>query len=288
MTLFSMKIPLIALLLAITIFISGCVKYEKYEVTAEDVLKEALEKYNSTSYEVTIVSYIVSEDKSFENYQKRVGHGIFKGSKFKIVGKERTVVSNGSVMWIYWNVTKHLIINDFSKSNEKPKEGFTKLFLDLLNNYDLKLKITPNYYIINGTSKVKYYPIKSKTVWIDKKTLMPLKVESKYDLNKLNLTYVTEYKNLKFRKFNDSIFNVTPPKAQEFMRSFYFQKIRDARKRVNFTIIKPSYTAGCKFKGVGVIEQSNTSSVVLYYLHQKHQERQRQEECVLIIFESPT
>ncbi|RLI78477.1 hypothetical protein DRP05_07140 [Archaeoglobales archaeon] len=274
-----MKLPwLMALLLVITL-ISGCIEYKRYEITAEDVLKDALEKCNSTSYEVTILSYILPKDENFENQgvKQKIGHGAFKGSnKFKIEDEEKIVVSNGSVMWIYWNATKHLIINDFSKSDEKPKGEFTKIFLDLLNNYDLNLRTTPNYYIINATSRINY-PIKSKTVWIDKKTLMPLKVESKYELDELNLTYVTEYKDLKFREFNDSIFNVTPPKVKEFMRSFYFQKIEDAQKKVNFTIVEPSYTAGCKLKGVNVIEQRDKNAVVLLY----------RGKCLLFVFESP-
>ncbi|RLI74252.1 hypothetical protein DRO97_06130 [Archaeoglobales archaeon] len=277
-----MRLLVLLLILSIALTVSGCIKYKKYEYTPEEILKGALEKYNSTSYEVTIISYIVSKDKSSENYQKKIECGIFKGSKFKIESNSSIVVSNGSVMWVYRNDTKNMVIGDFSKSDEKPKEGFTKLLLDLLDNYKLNLRITPDYYIINGTSKAKYHPIRLKTVWIDKRTLMPLKVESNYEFDKLNLTYVTEYKNLKFEEFDDSIFNVTPPKAQVVMRSYYFQKIEDVQKKVNFTIIEPTYTAGYKLKGINAIKQSGMSCVVLYY------QRHYQKKCFLLIFESPT
>ena len=253
------------LLLAIVASLLGCVDHEN----VKDVLNESLKRCNNNSYEVTIVKKIAIEDRSLKT--QKVERGIFKGNKFKIFDERYSVVSNGSIVWMYDNKTGLLIVDDYSRSNEKPKNIFASLILRLMNCSSLSMNVTNDSYIVTGVNK------EAVKVWIDRKTFIPRKSEVKSNFYGFNVTYITVFENLTFRKVDESEFNVTFPKV-DVIRVTHLQKIDDARKKLNFTIIA-IHNPDFNLERIDVIERKGFKAVALQYLGL--------DGCHLTVIETP-
>ncbi len=251
----------LTLLIAATLIV-GCT-----QMSAKEIAKKMEEKYKAVKdMEGTMVTTIYVNGKKIVRVTK---FAMKKPDKYWSDSENYTVVSNGTVMWIYDKKRNEVTIMKLPK--KKPKFDYGELIEDLMNNTNVKLlgseKVSGrDCYVIEAIPKTKTLCIKEK-LWIDKEYWYPLKIESDY--GKLKLTM--EYKDVKFNTgISDSLFEFKPPKGAKVVEQKLFTPpkkltLEEAQKRVNFTITVPKYTAGFKFDYAYVFKFDGREMVSLYY-----------------------
>ncbi len=251
----------LALLMVATLIV-GCT-----QMSAEEIAKKMEEKYKAVKdMEGTMVTTIYVNGKKIVSVTK---FAMKKPDKYWSDSENYTMVSNGTVMWIYDKKRNEVTIMKLPKK-KKPKFDYGELIEDLMNNTNVKLlgseKVSGrDCYVIEVIPKNKTFYVEQK-LWIDKEYWYPLKIESDY--GKLKLTI--EYKDVKFNTgIPDSLFEFKPPKgAKVIEQKFTLPKkltFEEAQKQVNFTIIAPKYTAGFKFNYAYVFKFDGREMVSLYY-----------------------
>ncbi len=118
----------------------------------------------------------------------------------------------------------------------------------------------------------------SQNMWIDKESLIPVRIDINFGDYKSRVEYTNIFVNT---DVNDNEFEFTLPKGARVIEPSTTLPnqvgIEEAQKSVNFTILKPSYCAGYQFAGVTVLGYGN--SVYLTY---------SKEGNVLTIFQTPS
>jgi len=249
--------------LLVAALIVGCT-----QMSAEEVAKKVEEKYKAIKdMKGTVVITTEFQGKKTVTVTK---FAMKKPDKYWSDSENYTMVSNGTVMWIYDKNKNVVTVIKLSPKMEKPKFDYGELIKDLMKKNEVKFlgseKVSGrDCYVIEVIPKNKTFYVEQK-LWIDKEYWYPLKIETNF--GKFNSTI--EYKDVKFNTgIPDSFFEFKPPKGAKVIE----QKItlpkkltlEEAQKQVNFTIITPKYTAGYKFDYAYVFKFGSREMVSLHY-----------------------
>jgi len=256
-----MKKILIGLLLATLLL--GCT-----QMSAEQIAKQMQKKYSSIKdMKGTMVVTEPGKVYSF-SFEK-------KGNKWRIDGRNGTTVCNGSVTWMYDKQSNKYRIMGATKLVILPFFDYERALKYLLEKYKLKLlgeeRVSGrDCYVIEAKPKEEsYYLVK---LWVDKEFWYPIKIEVNHETHSgSNRTYTIEYRDVKFNTgIPDKEFEFVPPEGAKMVRVRSpppppppVLTIEQAQKRVNFTIIRPKYTAGYNFSYAKI--RYNSQGVTLYY-----------------------
>ena len=251
----------LAVLLVATL-IAGCA-----QMSAEDIAKKMEEKYKAIKdMKGEMVTTVYVQGKKIVRVTK---FAMKKPDKFWSDSENYTIVSNGTVMWIY-DKKKNIVTETKLPKTNRPKFDYGELIKDLMSKNNVKLLGSEKVYgrdcyVIEATPKNRTFYVKQK-LWIDKEYWYPLKIESDCGLFKTTI----EYKDMKFNTgIPDSFFNFKPPEGVKVVeKKVMLPKkltMEEAQKRVNFTIITPRYTAGYKFEYAYVFKYDGNEEVILHY-----------------------
>lgn len=247
----------VLIVLTITTIFLACI-----QLSAEQIVEKMKEKYNSTKDMKGVMIVTTNLGKQQTQTTK---FAMKKPNKWKTEDENILTISNGKTMWIYDKQK-----NEVAKFNlpevKQPEFDYGKIVKDMLEKYDIELvgedKISNrNCYVIELKPKGKDYFINQK-LWVDKEYWYPLKIEINYG----NFSSTVEYKNVEFNAgISDEEFEFKPPEGAKIVEKELKLPekltIEEAQKRVNFTILKPRYTAGFTFDYAMVFE----GFVQLYY-----------------------
>ena len=255
------KLALCIVFLVLGALVLGCT-----QMNARNIAKMAEEKYKT----VKDMKGTMVVTTNFLG-KKKVGvikFAMKKPDKYWSDSENNTIVSNGTVMWIYDKKRNEVIKINLPK--EKPKFDYGELIKDLMKKNKVKLlgseKVSGRgCYVIKAIPKNKTFYVEQK-LWIDKEYWCPLKIEINY--GKFNSTI--EYKDVKFNTgIPDSLFEFKPPKGAKVVEQEITPPkkltLEEAQKQVDFTIIVPKYTAGFKFNYAYVFKFGGREMVSLYY-----------------------
>ncbi len=261
------KLALCIVFLVLGALVLGCT-----QMNARNIAKMAEEKYKT----VKDMKGTMVVTTNFLG-KKKVGvikFAMKKPDKYWSDSENNTIVSNGTVMWIY-DKKKNEVTKIKLPHIKRPKFDYGKLIEEMLKGNDVKLLGSEKVggrdcYVIevipkNRTFYSKTLHITSK-LWIDKEYWYPLKIELNY--GKFSITI--EYRNVKFNTgIPDSFFEFKPPEGAKVVeRKISMPKkltLQEAQKQVNFTIITPEYTAGYKFDYAYVSKFGKVETVSLHY-----------------------
>jgi outer membrane lipoprotein-sorting protein len=227
-------------LLILVLPLLGCT-----QLTAEEIAKEMQKRYESIkdmSGEIVVVTNYGGKE---EVYKAKFW---MKGNKHRGDDGKTLTVSNGSVVWIYDREKNELVRMNFS--GEKPQFDYGRIIEELLKSYNIKLlgeeKIDDREcYVIEAEPKAGGAKMK---MWVDKEYWYPLKTEMTIE----DIKTTVEYRNVSFNSgLSDDLFEFTPPENAKIVEKTFEMPekltIEEAQQRVNFTIVKLSYTAGFEF-----------------------------------------
>ncbi len=269
---------LLLVLLLLGVFVLGCT-----HMSPKDIAKKMEEKYKAIKDMEGIM--VIKINIGGKKFVDTIRFAMKKPNKYWSDSNMTTIVSNGTVMWIYDKKRNEVTIMKLPKV--KPRFDYEKFIELILKSNDVKLlgveKVSGREcYVIEVVPKNKSAFIEKEKLWIDKEFWCPIKVET---FTKIG-TSTFEYKDLKFNTgIPDSFFEFKPPKgakivkgsSSKFLSNLTIKTIGEAQKKVNFTILVPKYTAGYEFNGARVLKFGSKETVILYY---------KKNGNVLDIFES--
>jgi outer membrane lipoprotein-sorting protein len=217
------------------------------QLTAEQIAEEMKKRYEAL--QDMSGEFIVTTDFGGKKESYRAKFWMKMPNKYRSEDENTLVVSNGSMMWVYDRVRNEVTKIEINAS-ERPQFDYGAIVEELLESYDVKLLGEEEIggrscYVIEAKSKGMAL---SQKLWVDKEFWYPLRIEMGFE----NFTSVVEYRNVSFNTgLNDDLFEFTPPEGAKIIeKEFKLPEkltIEEAQKKVNFTIIKPSYTASYKF-----------------------------------------
>ena len=184
---------------------------------ANEIIKEVKKEYDDIKTfhaEFTQMFHWILAD----NINEQHGTIWLKGKeKFKIVTEDQTIVSNGKTIWTYSQFNNQVIIDDLEKSGEDirlPKDLFFKYSEQYKPSYvDRETVFNQECDVLELTAKTEDIFIKYMKMWINKKTLIPIKI-LQIDLNKNENTYFL--KNIELNKpLEDNFFDYKIPDSVE-------------------------------------------------------------------------
>ena len=249
---------LVALLIGALVL--GCT-----QMSAEEIAKKVEEKYNAIKDMKGTV--VITTEFQGKRRVEVIKFAMKKPDKYWSDSDNYTMVSNGTVMWIYDKSRNEVI--KINLPEKKPKFDYGELIKDLMKKNEIKLlgseKISGrDCYVIEVIPENKTFYVEQK-LWIDKEYWYPLKIEINY--GEFNSTI--EYKDVKFNRIPDSFFEFKPPKGAKVIEREITPPrkltLEEAQKQVNFTIIAPKYTAGFKFDYAYIFKSGSREMVSLYY-----------------------
>ncbi len=254
------------ILLVLTVLLAasllGCA-----QMSAKEIAKKVVEKYES----IKDMKGVMVEIMNF-NGKRRVEVVEFamkKPNKYWSNSKNMTIVSNGSVLWVYDKRKNEVYMIRLNGVKRRPKFDYGRIVEELMKSNEIKLLGTGTVagrkcYIIEVKPKNVTFSGK-EILWIDEKYWYPLKIEISYG----PLSYTIIYKSIEFNTYiPDSLFNFKPPKGAKVVRKVLPPKkltLKQAQRLVNFTILVPSYTAGYRFKYAYVFKSNGKEMVMMYY-----------------------
>jgi len=237
------------------------------QMSAEEIAKKMEEKYDAIK-DMKGTMVITTEFQGEKQIQV-INFSYKKPNKWRSEDANSTIVSNGSVVWIYDKRKNEVIITKLPET-KKPEFDYGKIIEDLLEKNDVKLLgvenvLGRNCYVIEVTPKNKTFYVKQK-LWIDKEFWYPIRIEINYG----EFNSIIEYRNIQFNTgIRGEEFEFKPPEGAKIIeKEFKLPKkltIEEAQKLVNFTIINPTYTAGYEFNYAMVFKFGGTEKVSLYY-----------------------
>jgi len=247
----------VLLSLLVAILLLGCA-----QLTAEQIAEKMKEKYDSVK---DMRGTMIVTTNFGELRTHTVKFEMKKPDKFRSEDENVLTISNGKMMWIY-----HKQKNEVTKLSlpeiKQPEFDYGKIVKDMLEKYDVKLvgeeKVSGrDCYVIELKPKDEDYFTDQK-LWVDKQYWYPLKMEMNYE----NFSSTIEYRDIEFNVgISDEEFEFKPPEGAKIVEKELKLPekltIEEAQKRVNFTILKPRYTAGFTFDYAMVFE----GFVQLYY-----------------------
>jgi outer membrane lipoprotein-sorting protein len=253
----------------LVVLLVGCT-----QPTPEEIVEKMQEKYESIKdmKGEMVVTTIVDGGK--ESYA--IKFEMKKPNKWKSEDDNMLTVSNGKTMWVYYKQKREVTKLSLPEIKQ-PEFDYGKIIRNMFEEYDVKLlgeeKVSGrDCYVIEMKPKNESYFVNQK-LWVDRDYWYPIKIE----INFGNFSSTVEYRNIEFNTgIEDGNFEFIPPKGVKVIeKEFKLPEkltIEEARKRLNFTIVTPKYTAGFNFSHAIVINDM----VQLYY---------KRGEDVLIISE---
>ena len=250
-------------LLILGVLLVGCT-----QMSPKEIAKKMEKKYNAIKdMKGTMV---ITMDIRGKKISETIRFAMKKPNKYWSDSNTTTIVSNGTVMWIYDKKRNEVTMLKLPKT--KPKFDYGKFIESVLKSNDVKLLGSDSVngrdcYVIEVIPKNKSVLIEKEKIWIDKKYWCPIKIET---ITKVGST-TFEYRDLKFNTgIPDSLFEFKPPKGAKIVRGLttFLRSnltIEEAQKEVNFTILVPRYTAGYEFDGARVMKFGGKEIVILYY-----------------------
>jgi len=248
--------------LVLATLLLGCM-----QLSTEDIAKQMQEKYEKMK-DMKGTMVLTTEFQG-EKQIYVLNFSYKKPDKWRSEDENSITVSNGSVMWRYNKQMNEVVITELPKTPEKPEFDYGKIVKDMLDKYEIKLigeeNIGRDCYVIEAKPKEETFLVKQK-LWIDKEFWYPIKIETNF--GEFNSTI--EYRDVEFNSgISDKEFEfVVPESAKVVEKEFKLPEkltIEEAQQRVNFTIIKPKYTAGYEFSHAMVLKFAEKESVSLYY-----------------------
>lgn len=245
------KLTILALLLSI--MVTGCID----EMTVEKIATHTQEKYESVDdFKATM---IVTTNVQGAEERDKVDISIKKPNKFKSEDKKRGIitVSNGKVTWVYDVKKGEATKASLEGSGSMPDFDYGQIISSLLINNDVTLVGEDKLggmscYVIEASPKKETYLIRQR-IWIDKKYWFPIRIETDFGDFKSSV----EYTNISINSgISDDEFEFVPPEGVKIVEpeiSFLDQlSMEEAQNSVNFTILKPSYTADYNLMGANI------------------------------------
>ena len=251
------RLKLFLIVTLATVLLLGCT-----QMSAEEIAKKMQEKYDSINDYKGIQRIIMEMDGKIDVFENEF---VFKKpNKIWIYNKktDTLLVSNGNKMWMYDKRNNTVTVINMTPIQQETNPDYGELVRDILEKFDVELlgseKVSgKDCYVLKLKPKKNVIYNMSMKMWVDKEYWFPLKTQ--ISMKGMNMT--TEYINIE--EFNtgisDEFFEFKPPKnakiitQQEFG---LFSSIEEAQKHVQFRILTPKYTAGCKLNSVSVINQS--------------------------------
>ncbi len=249
----------------------GCVQ----QISTEEIAKKLKERYESIK-DMSGKIVITTEIDEMK-FTRHVNFSIKMPDKYRSEDENAIVVSNGSVVWIYDKRLNEVRILKLQKA-KKPEFDYGRFIEDMMEEFNVEYLGTGrvgdrNCYILKLTPKkwnalVDYYKL-----WIDDEFWYPIKIETIGRGLKITL----KYEEIEFNTgLSDEVFEFKIPSSAKVVKVKFPKKltIEEAQKRVNFTILKPNYTAGYEFSYAVVFkdcvfliyERGSKSLVVSEYL----------------------
>ncbi len=261
--------------LVLVVMGAGCIGMAS--MSAGSIAQKMQEKYNTIKdYQGTVVVTTVANGNSKvteSNLKEK------KPDKILLINKETgsVTVSNGTTVWTYLPKKNEVLIMKLSK-REEPRIGFGTLIKNMMKRFNIKLLGTGKIagrdtYILELLPKNKTEEsLGTEKLWVDQKYWMPLKIEMNMTVLNKTTQIIILYKNIKFNtNIPDSDFQFTVPKGAKVVNLGNLipksMTLREAQKKVNFTILTPSYMPeGYKFDNAMVISGfKNEKNVFITY-----------------------
>jgi outer membrane lipoprotein-sorting protein len=249
---------LIIIIFLFIIVTSGCLSATTNLVDAKKIIIHAQEKYESTNVlRATMVSITNYQG---EEVTRQIDFLFKKPNKYKCVNQAEnlTLISNGTVAWMYNSTNSGVTIKHLENSKEIPDFDYGMFLKNLLVDNDVKLieekeLFGKHCYVIEAIPK-NVTSIISQDVWIDKESSIPIKIDKNYRIYNSSIEYinVSVNENVSDNEFEfdipTGVKNVDPEVLTQLI------SVEEAQKSLNFTIMKPSYSAGYQLKGATIIK----------------------------------
>ncbi|AKB41103.1 outer membrane lipoprotein-sorting protein [Methanosarcina mazei] len=257
--------------LAIMIFLlnivaSGCLENTNDKPNVEEIIDHTQEKYESIDvFQATIIS---TTNFQGEEVVQEMDFLFKKPKEYKCVHKAEnlTTVSNGEVVWMYNSNKGEVTVGHLEDSEGFPDFDYGILFKDLTKTNNLSLiedmeSSGKSCYVIEAMPKNKTSII-SQDIWIDKESWIPIRIDRDFGDYKSRV----EYTNISVNAdVSDNEFEFTLPKDAKIVEPNTWLpnqiSMEEAQESVNFTILKPSYSAGYQFIGATVSKYADSVSL---------------------------
>jgi len=170
------------------------------------------------------------------------------------------------------NKTEHAIFKLPDKFRREVESDFESLSVSngtITWNYDELLNIAIKTEAVRENLEKRGFARWVEKVWIDKEQLYLVKLKGKtiiqFRRGEEEFSWTTEYREIKFNvRVSDEVFSFTPPRDAKIVSLTLFSSIEEAQKFVNFTVLKPSYTAGYEFEFATVIKDESEAIELSY------------------------
>ncbi|MDD3041642.1 MAG: outer membrane lipoprotein-sorting protein [Methanosarcinaceae archaeon] len=248
----SRKALFVLLLIALTLFISGC----QENMSAEEIatkMQEKEEGIEDYSYTMYMTTYLNGE-KAMESEMATMYR---KPNLMKSIGKEGdeevTVVSDGEFVWSYNPGTNMVTKIKLPDTGESPEINYLAIVQDFLNESEVSLPGTEEIdgrpaYLLELSPKENEQLIGKTKVWVDKETWMPTRIEL-YD-NRESLISEVELRDLEINTgIPESEFVFEVPEGAE-IKNLDLEKdfeapeklsLEEAKAESSFEILLPEY-----------------------------------------------
>ncbi len=248
------------------IMASGCLEDTNDKPTVEEIMYYTQDKYESIDvFKATMIS---TTNFQGEEVAQEMDFLFEKPNKYKCVNKVEnfTTISNGEVVWMYNSDKGEVTVEDLEDPKRILGFDYGMIFKDLTITNDMSLigneKLSgKSCYVIEAIPKNKTAII-SQDIWIDKESWIPVRIDRDFGDYKSRVEYINISVNT---NVSDNEFEFTLPvdaKIVEPNVSLPNQiGIEEAQESVNFTILKPSYSAGYQFNGATVSKYADSVSL---------------------------
>ena len=245
----------------------------QHGLSAKEIAEKMKEKYAKVHDYSADVFYSIRVGGKTVNFTMRY---VFERPNKVYVYNERTgnvIVSNGKVMWEYIRSANKVYV--YNVTNESEMDRLGAIVESVLNGYDVKVKGTADFegrkcYVLELKPKTNL-PVQNVEVWVDTNYWLPVKLSFETDTPFGRTLTVVEYRNLTVNKgVNESLFKFKVPEGAEVVKEETggmekYESFEEAQKHVNFTLLRPKYTAGFELEEVGVMNFNGTQLVTARY-----------------------
>lgn len=249
--------------LFISVLLLGCA-----QMSAEDIAKNMQEKYESIEdMKGTMVTTTYFEG---GEQTHKVDFAMKNPHKYWSDGVNQTIVTNGSVLWIYDKRKNEVTRIESVGSKEEPEFDYADVIEEMLQRSEIEIvgseKVSGrDCFVVEQKPKSEAYYTEQK-LWIDKEFWYPLRTETSY--GEFNATM--EYRDMEFNTgIDDSKFEFTPPEGAKVIKREYKAPekltVEEVQDRVSFDILSPGYTAGYEFSHAVIRNFGERELVALYF-----------------------
>ncbi|AYK15812.1 outer membrane lipoprotein-sorting protein [Methanosarcina flavescens] len=257
---------LIIMIFLLNIMAGGCLEDTNDKPTVEEIMYHTQDKYESIDvFKATMIS---TTNFQGEEVAQEMDFLFEKPNKYKCVNKVEnfTTISNGEVVWMYHSDKDEVTVEDLEDSKRMPSFDYGMIFKDLTIINDMSLigdeKLSgKSCYVIEAIPKNKTAII-SQNIWIDKESWIPIRIDRDFGGYKSRVEYINISVNT---DVSDNEFEFILPADAKIVKpntSLPNQiSMEEAQESANFTILKPSYSAGYQFNGATIGEYADSVSL---------------------------